>query len=64
MHTLFTAFSLMLVLEGLAPLLAPRAWRSAMQRVTAMADGQIRFFGLGSLALGLALLALASLLAG
>jgi hypothetical protein len=46
------AFALMLVLEGLVPLLSPRTWRSAMLRITVLADGQIRFFGLSSIVLG------------
>jgi uncharacterized protein len=46
------ALALMLVLEGLLPLFSPASWRSAMLRITALADGQIRFFGLGSIVLG------------
>jgi uncharacterized protein YjeT (DUF2065 family) len=46
------AFALMLVLEGIAPLFAPRSWRLAVRRITGLADGQIRFFGLSSIALG------------
>jgi hypothetical protein len=46
LETLALAFGLMLVLEGLLPLLAPSAWRQMFQRVTELNDGQIRFFGL------------------
>ena len=46
LETLALAFGLMLVLEGLFPLLAPAAWRQMFQRVTELNDGQIRFFGL------------------
>ncbi|HEV3020764.1 MAG TPA: DUF2065 family protein [Burkholderiaceae bacterium] len=46
------AFALMLVLEGVAPLFAPGAWRLAIRRIADLADGQIRFFGLSSIALG------------
>jgi uncharacterized protein len=46
------AAALMLVLEGLMPLLAPRAWRETIQRVAQLADGQIRFFGLAAVAGG------------
>jgi uncharacterized protein YjeT (DUF2065 family) len=46
------AFALMLVLEGVAPLFAPRHWRQAIRRIADLADGQIRFFGLSSIALG------------
>lgn len=46
LETLALAFALMLVLEGVLPLLAPSAWRQMFQRVTELNDGQIRFFGL------------------
>ena len=46
LETLALAFGLMLVLEGLLPLLAPAAWRQMFRRVTEFNDGQIRFFGL------------------
>ena len=54
--SLLTAFALMLVLEGLLPFVAPAAWRETFRRVTELADGQIRFIGLTSIALGLGLL--------
>lgn len=53
---LLLAFALMLVLEGLLPLLAPRVWREGFRRITALSDGQIRFLGLSSLIVGLLLL--------
>jgi uncharacterized protein YjeT (DUF2065 family) len=46
LETLALAFALMLVLEGILPLLVPSAWRQMFQRVTELNDGQIRFFGL------------------
>lgn len=46
METLGLALGLMLVLEGLLPLIAPGAWRQMFTRVTELNDGQIRFFGL------------------
>jgi hypothetical protein len=46
LETLALAFGLMLVLEGILPLVAPSAWRQMFQRVTELNDGQIRFFGL------------------
>jgi uncharacterized protein YjeT (DUF2065 family) len=45
-ETLALAFGLMLVLEGILPLLAPATWRQMFLRVTELNDGQIRFFGL------------------
>jgi len=46
----------MLVLEGLLPLLAPRAWRQTFQRMLELKDGQLRFVGLVSMAGGLLLM--------
>lgn len=54
--SLFLAFSLMLVIEGILPFLAPRVWRETFRRATELADGQIRFIGLTSMGLGLFLL--------
>jgi len=56
MQTTFAALALMLVFEGLLPLLSPPSWRSAIRRIGTLSDGQIRFFGLSSIVLGLALL--------
>ena len=53
---LLTAFGLFLVAEGLLPLIAPRVWRDFVERMRAMADGQLRFFGLVFVLLGLLLL--------
>ncbi|MCU0803476.1 MAG: DUF2065 domain-containing protein [Burkholderiales bacterium] len=57
--TLLMALGLMLILEGALPLAAPALWREAFRRVTEYSDGQIRFFGLASMAGGIALFALA-----
>ncbi|TRZ58240.1 MAG: DUF2065 family protein [Rhodocyclaceae bacterium] len=53
---LLLALALMLILEGLLPLLAPRVWRDGFRRITELSDGQIRFLGLSSLLVGLFLL--------
>jgi uncharacterized protein len=50
------ACALVLVLEGLMPLLAPRIWRDAFRRLIDLSDGQLRFVGLISMGLGLVLL--------
>jgi hypothetical protein len=52
------AVALMLVMEGMLPLLAPTAWREAFSRMIQMKDGQIRFMGLVSMLVGLLLLVL------
>lgn len=48
----------MLVLEGLLPFLSPTGWRRMFEQILRMNDGQIRFFGLCSIVLGLAAMAL------
>ena len=42
------ALGLMLVLEGLLPLLLPQAWRDTFKRMIELKDGQLRFVGLMS----------------
>lgn len=57
MWTVFLmAFALMLVLEGLLPFLAPAVWRDTFRRILQLSDGQIRFFGLVSMSVGIVLL--------
>jgi uncharacterized protein YjeT (DUF2065 family) len=53
---LLGAVALMLVLEGLLPFLSPSRWRSMFERATRLSDGQIRFFGLSSMLIGVVLL--------
>lgn len=57
-QVLLVSFAVMLVIEGVLPLLNPRLWRSVFERATRMTDGQIRFVGLASMAIGLVLLVL------
>lgn len=56
--SLLGAFALMLVIEGLLPLVSPRSWREVFERATRMADGQIRFIGMLSVGAGCLLLLL------
>jgi uncharacterized protein len=51
--TLWLALAVMLVLEGLLPFASPAAWRKMFAQLLSLRDGQIRFFGLGSIILGL-----------
>ena len=53
---LVPAIALMLVIEGILPLTAPRAWRQVFQQMLELTDGQLRFIGLMSMTLGLVLL--------
>ena len=55
-NNLLLAFALMLVLEGLVPLVAPGLWRDTFRRLLQFRDGQVRFLGLTSMLAGLILL--------
>lgn len=54
-EALLGALALMLLFEGLLPLLNPGAWRQVFSRALQMSDGQIRFIGLLSVVAGLVL---------
>jgi uncharacterized protein YjeT (DUF2065 family) len=54
--TLLTVLGLLLVFEGLMPLLLPQTWRDTFRRIMALKDGQLRFMGLMSVLLGLVLI--------
>ncbi|WP_168921770.1 DUF2065 domain-containing protein [Polaromonas vacuolata] len=51
--SLWLALALLLVLEGLLPFISPLIWRRTFAQLMALSDGQIRFFGLCSVLLGL-----------
>ncbi|MGY1490656.1 DUF2065 domain-containing protein [Methylobacillus pratensis] len=51
--SLLLAFGLVLVIEGILPLIAPQTWRQTFQRMVEMKDGQLRFVGLASMLAGL-----------
>jgi uncharacterized protein YjeT (DUF2065 family) len=55
-ETFWMALGLVLVLEGLFPFVSPGGWRRTFMRLLQMHDGQLRFFGLCSVLLGLLLL--------
>ena len=52
--SLWAALALVLVIEGLLPLLAPRLWRESFAKLVTLNDGQLRFIGLASILMGLA----------
>jgi len=52
--SLLLALALMFVIEGLLPFLAPRLWRESFAKLVSLSDGQLRFIGLVSIAIGLA----------
>lgn len=55
-ESLLAALALVLVIEGLLPMLSPRTWRQTFERALQLKDGQLRFVGVLSVAAGLALL--------
>lgn len=57
--SLWAALALLLVLEGVLPLVAPAAWRKLFLQLVMLRDGQIRFFALLCILAGLAMLAMA-----
>ncbi|MGJ7495873.1 DUF2065 domain-containing protein [Variovorax sp. RT4R15] len=56
----WSALALVLVIEGAMPFLSPGNWRKGFLQLLQLRDGQLRFFGLCSVLLGLALLWLAN----
>ena len=53
-ESLLAALALVLVVEGVMPLLAPGLWRESFRKLVELTDGQLRFIGLVSIAIGLA----------
>lgn len=51
----WSALALVLIFEGLLPLLAPTLWRRVFTDMLRLRDGQLRFFGLVSIASGVLL---------
>jgi uncharacterized protein len=52
--SLWPAFALLLIVEGILPFAAPRIWRDTFRKLIEMSDGQLRFIGLISMGLGIA----------
>ena len=51
--SIWLALAMVLVIEGLLPFMSPTRWRKAFEQALKLSDGQIRFFGLCSVVLGL-----------
>ena len=56
MDSWWPALALLLIVEGILPFAAPRLWRETFRKLIEMSDGQVRFIGLISMALGIAAL--------
>lgn len=59
-ETFLLAIALMLIMEGIFPFLSPKTWRETFKKLTEIEDGQIRFVGLSSMLIGLALFLIVS----
>ena len=51
-NSIWLALALVLVIEGLLPMVSPLSWRKAFSQALKLSDGQIRFFGLCCFMLG------------
>ena len=54
--SLVIAFGLVLILEGIVPLVFPAIWKETFRRITGLEDGQLRFIGLMAVVAGVAVL--------
>lgn len=55
-HDLMTAFALLLIIEGLLPMIAPQTWQRAMQELSKNNPQIIRIGGIISMLAGAVLL--------
>ena len=55
-NTFWLAMALVLLVEGFMPFVSPATWRTTFEQILRLSDGQLRFFGLCSLLLGLLLI--------
>ena len=54
--SLVIALGLVLILEGIVPLVFPSLWKNAFRRITLLEDGQLRFIGLMAVVSGVMVL--------
>ncbi len=54
--TLWTALAMVLVIEGIMPFVSPGSWRRGFTQLLQLRDGQLRFFGLCCVLVGLLLI--------
>ena len=52
MTSFLYALCLVLVFEGLLPLISPQTWRETFKRLVILKDGQLRYMGLTSVISG------------
>ena len=54
--TFWLVIAFVLVIEGFMPFVSPATWRKTFLQILQLSDGQLRFFGLASVLLGLVLI--------
>jgi len=54
--SIWSAFALVFLIEGLVPFISPAGWRRMFDQLIHLRDGQIRFFALLSIAAGVLML--------
>lgn len=55
-ESIWRAVALVLLIEGIVPFISPAGWRRVFAQLAQLRDGQIRFFALLSLAIGMLML--------
>jgi uncharacterized protein YjeT (DUF2065 family) len=50
------ALGLVLIIEGVVPLVFPSIWKDTFRRITTLEDGQLRFIGLMAVVSGIVVL--------
>jgi uncharacterized protein len=50
------ALGMVLLIEGIIPMLFPKQWRDTMRRIIGFNDGQLRFIGFSAFLSGVAIL--------
>ncbi|GAB4216283.1 MAG: hypothetical protein Fur007_16030 [Rhodoferax sp.] len=55
-ETFWLSMALVLVIEGFMPFVSPATWRRTFEQILRLSDGQLRFFGLCSVLIGLVLI--------
>jgi hypothetical protein len=54
--TIIVAIGMLLILEGIMPVIAPRQWRNTLLKLTQLSDVQVRWVGVIAMILGIVIL--------
>ena len=55
-YSFLVALGLVLILEGIVPLVFPSIWKDTFRRITTLENGQLRFIGLMAVVAGISVL--------